>query len=645
MAHLTRAELKEQPPVPPDADVVVVGAGMSGLYVTWRLLREDPTLRICILDKLDRTGGRLDSDVIDVDGAEVKEEEGGMRFTFDTMDDLMSLFLILGLDDQIVPFPMNSGGANRLYFRARPFTNADSARDDFAVWSDLYNLQPDERGLNPKTIIDTVFNRILAANPQFDQRPDPRPPEFWQAFRLDCQWNDVSLKDWTLWGLLDEMGYSNECITLLYRLLGFNGTFLSEMNAGEAFQLLEDFPSEPQFKTLSNGFSALPNALVREIGGEHIHLDTSVDRIDAADGGGYALTYSTRHDETVTTGVITAPRVVLGLPRLALEQLFISSDARNRLDSTRAEHLWNTLQTTTNQALLKINLYYSTAWWGNQPSGEPPVSFGPNFSDLPLGTVYPFYAIDPAVFAALEYEQWLAQSGHEPSPAVRAKLDEIAAGKFEKQAALTIYCDYLNINFWRALQQSGDLFDSPLQRVVSGTDPQTVYPASEAVVDAATRLFGLLFNTNDVPRPVLTSARIWSGTTSLGAPPAEQFGFGVHQWGLHADDRQVMADLVEPLTGLYTCGEAFSDYQGWVEGALRSADKVLAAGFGLDPISEVYTRETGRASSEAIKESYAIRAAAMIREYVDPDFEATPQPAPAASPSPFRVQLTYSDRK
>ena len=98
---------------------------MSGLYVAWRLLQQDNPPRIVILDKNNRTGGRLDSDVVHFpDHADVKEEEGGMRFTFDLMDDLMALFAILGIDDQIVPFPMNSGGNNRLLFRDRPFDNA-----------------------------------------------------------------------------------------------------------------------------------------------------------------------------------------------------------------------------------------------------------------------------------------------------------------------------------------------------------------------------------------------------------------------------------------------------------------------------------------------------------------------------------------
>lgn len=56
---------------------------------------------------------------------------------------------------------------------------------------------------------------------------------------------------------------------------------------------------------------------------------------------------------------------------------------------------------------------------------------------------------------------------------------------------MTIYCDFVNINFWRALQGNGELFDSELQRKYTEQKPQTVYAASRAVVREATRLFKL----------------------------------------------------------------------------------------------------------------------------------------------------------
>lgn len=653
MAHLTHAELAHEKAIPEKTDIIVIGAGMAGLYATWRILRENPDQEIFIFDKLNRTGGRLDSDLIEFEGNEtIKEEEGGMRFTFDIMEDLMSLFLILGIDDQIIPFPMNSGGNNRLYFRGHSFTNSDAEANNYSVWEELYNLNASEQGINPRTIINTVFNRILDTNPEFTDRPDNRTPKFWQDFRLECQWNGVKLKDWSLWNLLTEMGYSNECVTMLYRLSGFNGTYLSQMNAGEAYQLLGDFPADVQFRTLENGFSTLPNALVTAIGKERIFLKTDLESIDKIEGGeGYTLKYTTVDTNNCQRiGTVQAGKVILCLPRLALEKLFINSNGFNKLDGNMSEKLWDTLQTTTNQALLKINLYYDKAWWGNGISGQPSVAFGPSFSDLPLGSVYPFYSIDKETFAGLEYQDWLSQHGQEVPDHLKTHLDRIDNKKYSLPAALTIYCDYLNINFWKALQKNGPLFTSTLQEKFNKEKPQTLYAASQAVVREATKFFQSLYNTHYVPQPTLTSARIWDGRTRFDDEPSEQFGYGVHQWGLHADDKQVISDLVEPLENLYTCGEAYSDYQGWVEGALRSADLVLEKGFNMKPISEVYKDEHKVCSTEAIKASYKKRSTEMIRKYIDPEFnpDAEPEDSDAQGASKqksFGVSLTYFDKK
>lgn len=656
MAHYTLKQLLHDKQIPQTAEIVVIGAGMAGLYTTWRILKENPGQEIFIFDRLNRTGGRLDSDLVKFkDGDFVKEEQGGMRFTFENMDNLMSLLLMMRIDDQVVPFPMDSGGNNRLYFRGKSFTNSDAKQDNYSIWEKLYNLDAPERGINPKTIINTVFNRILDVNPDFIQRPDNRTPEFWQDFRLECQWKGVKLKDWTLWNLLSDMEYSNECITLLYRVFGFNGPFLSQMNAGVAYQLLEDFPSDPQFKTLENGFSTLPNALVDKIGKERIFLKTHLESIDKIEGEeDYTLKYTTVDKSgNSIPGTVRAKKVILCLPRLALEKLFINSNALNKLNGDCSKKLWSTLQTTTNQPLLKINLYYEKAWWGNKITGQPPVAFGPNFSDLPLGSVYPFYSIDDKeAIAALEYQNWLKNNHKQLPEDLKKKVENINNKKYQKPAALTIYTGYLNINFWKALQHNGAKFDSPMQKEYNEMEPQVLYPASEAVVREATKFFKALFNTHYVPQPILTSARIWQGSIAFNDEPSEQFGYGVHQWALQADDKQVMTDLVEPLENVYTCGEAYSDFQGWVEGALRSADLVLEKGFDLEPISKVYKAEYDKSPSDAINKNYQERVSEMIREYIDPDFaDAQLENSDCADgtytseQNSFGVSLTYFDQK
>ena len=191
------------------------------------------------------------------------------------------------------------------------------------------------------------------------------------------------------------------------------------------------------------------------------------------------------------------------------------------------------------------------------------------------------------------------------------------------------------------MQENGPLFDSRMQRHFTGQSPQTLFASSLAVVEAATGFFKQLFNTNYIPAPVLTSTRIWDGSARFDLPSDERFDFGVHQWGLHADDKQVIAYLTEPLENLYVCGEAFSDYQGWVEGALRSANLVLAKGFNLKPINVVYQEEHKITPSAAITASYAKNAAILIRKYIDPKFDEGCEKELAALKGPSQAARTY----
>jgi len=645
MTHLNlkSALLKTKKNVPEKVGTLIVGAGMSGLYNAWRL-REECNEDVVIFEQSWRTGGRLDSDVIDFGTEKVKEEEGGMRFTFDSMDNLMALFMLLDLDKDIVPFPMKGSGSNRLCFRGRSFNQAISATDNYAIWKELYNLSPSEQNINPSSIINTVFNRILAANPQFKERPEIRTPEFWQKFRLECQWNGIPLNKWTLWNLYTDMGYSKECINLLYGLAGFNGTFLSTMNAGEAYQLLEDFPSDPDFKTLKNGFSTLPNALAEKIGGERIFLNTVVNSIEELGKDGCLVCYTHKDEKgKITTGKIKAAKVILCIPRLPLEKLFNKSNALNKLEPSKAEKLWDTLQTTTNQPLLKINLYFDKAWWGTNLTGQEAVGYGPNFSDLPTGSVYPFYAIDEPLIAGLEYERLMQTEGKPIPPALKPKLQAISDSKYNKPAALTIYCDFMNINFWKALQGNGPMFTSKMQEKYNKQEPQVIFPASQAVVDAAIGFFKQIFSTNYIPDPVLTSARIWQGSSLFNVEPSEQFDYGVHQWGLNADDKEVMKYMTQPFDQipLYTCGESYSDYQGWVEGALRSANLVHDRAYGLKSIADKYKKDHGTTAPEAVSKSYAAYSSKLINKYILNEKELMKSVASGTEENHFHPEKQY----
>ena len=54
--------------LPENAEVLIVGAGAAGLYCAYRLLKEGKSKDVVIVERLNRIGGRLDTDLIKVKG-------------------------------------------------------------------------------------------------------------------------------------------------------------------------------------------------------------------------------------------------------------------------------------------------------------------------------------------------------------------------------------------------------------------------------------------------------------------------------------------------------------------------------------------------------------------------------------------------
>ena len=59
-------------------DIVCVGAGISGLYLAYKLMNENPEKSIILIDKLDRVGGKLIS--VPLEGVKYEAEGCAMRF-------------------------------------------------------------------------------------------------------------------------------------------------------------------------------------------------------------------------------------------------------------------------------------------------------------------------------------------------------------------------------------------------------------------------------------------------------------------------------------------------------------------------------------------------------------------------------------
>ena len=286
--------------------------------------------------------------------------------------------------------------------------------------------------------------------------------------------------------------------------------------------------------------------------GGTIHLNINVNGISKSEDGGYelALSKTVSNDKNfpfeADEVTIQSSKIIVAIASNAMQRLFVNSPVLREAEN--AKQIWEDVHSIVNMRLLKINLYFEKPWWRDGDTGQPAIDFGPSFTDLPINAVYPFYPVD-------------GPSNGNP-------------------AALTIYCDYNNTNYWQGLQNVKPLFTSDLQEEHSES-PQVLFAASQAVVDEAIKQFKQLFKTHVVPDPVMTSYRNWDGE--------DNFGYAYHQWGQNTNDREVISRMTTlvPDECIYSCNEAWSDMQGWVNGSLRSTDLVLAE-FELEKITDMF---------------------------------------------------------
>ena len=96
---------------------------------------------------------------------------------------------------------------------------------------------------------------------------------------------------------------------------------------------------------------------------------------------------------------------------------------------------------------------------------------------------------------------------------------------------------------------------------------------SRAMIDEVTRQLSALHQT-EVPPPHTALYRNWS---------LDPYGAAWHFWNPHNRSWEVMARLRQPVPGanVHLCGEAYSASQGWVEGAINTAERVLDTQFGM----------------------------------------------------------------
>jgi monoamine oxidase len=542
---------------PPDYDVAVVGAGISGVYTAWRLLtgqpahdsdvarwRGDGRLKVALFEQSDRIGGRLLS-ARPPGLPDTTAELGGMRYvsTQHRVAALVEKVFRLRHHQQIVEEDNNIG-----FLRGR-LLRMSQLRDPLAL---PYYLDPGEaawlaagRGKSPADLIGRALTRLM---PDINERQkDGTLGDYLSAVKLAHFPGEGRAKLWQhgFWNLLaKEMspdGYAAARATIGYDSLQGNSNALDMTR--EAFA----FAPGVEYRMVDQGYELLPWKLAeafKEAGGT-IKKKRSLTYFDANDTAGVKLAFDNG------LAPVTARAVVLAMPRRSLELL---QGPKGR---------WKTFQSTLaavmSVPLFKLFLLYDECWW--QDAG---VTRGRSLTDLPLRQCY----------------YWpVGRSGG------------CVPGRSDKGLVMA-YDDLRNVSFWNGLRKPAPPHEDdsdhwqPLNRdSVSQLSPGGSYDdqltanwcerrATTAMALELHRQLMVMHGAVKAPNPIDAAYMDWS---------EDPYGGGVHFWNPGINSAECVLSMTEPMQGFpcYLCGEAYSTEQTWVEGALETAEIVLQKRLGL----------------------------------------------------------------
>ena len=530
-------------------DVAIVGGGVSGLYCGWRIVNAWPGKRVKLFEMSGRVGGRLLS-VTPPKLPNTRCELGGMRYT--TTQPLIRSLVENKFQFETYPFPV-SRPENLAYLRGCRMQRAE-LEDPRNI---PYKLTPQERSAeNFKNLFVYTLNKVIPGLK--DKKTTEERRELLKTASVD----GVSVADLGFWNLIVQ-GLSNEGYRFTLESSGYDTIGLN-WNAVDTILLnLDDLSPGIAYKSLVGGYELVPAKLCEEFehAGGKVLLNQRLASFDSAalPGGekGVRLKFEPQAGSDKPLEIM-ARHLILAMPRRSLELLEQSGPIFAPPSEELRKNIQKWIRSVTPIPLFKMFLAFETEWWKTLG-----ITQGQSVTDLPIRQCY----------------YWPKQG---------------ADLKSEPGVMLATYNDTLNINFWEGYRESQpgkwvtDFLESEHRgpsfflHAESAKQPKwpghrqlksrslgnwNDYPCPKPLIAEMVRELSLLHDFA-VPQPYAAAFKDWSD---------DPFGGGVNFWNIHERSWEVIPHMIRPNqeVPVYICGEAYSDTQGWVEGALRTAEKVL----------------------------------------------------------------------
>ncbi len=603
------------------ADIVIVGGGISGLYCAWRLAHSEKyrDRTVLVLEASDRLGGRIET--WQPRGTGFNAEFGPMRFERKVQPRFKALTDQLGI-------------------AFSPFGGPTAGDDDWP----LYDVAVDENHLDSLQLLKLGLLRIFGKQKESVSAVDNwikslTEKDFCKVRRTQPGTRDkVKLHQQGFWNALSDV-LSHQSILKIRDQGTFYHLLPENPNAAEwAIWWLRNFkPSAADMEGIQGGSDQVVQRLLDSFKDTKVKTRCSreVTRIvRRRKGSGLVI------EQRDGTRVTAASHLILALPQLPLTKLSTAfpDDVKEALASviafpllkvffvvenprwtpntpaqtragtlpTREIHYYPTEgeekdQGQDDQRKLGMVMLYtdrpSTQYWAHYVPGYltgEPIYHATTYEeeeetcDERLVSRFAKYLAADAEAHAHEVERGFADAkarAHEVEDAVSERLSPASTREDNEtvgDVAQTLHTSVANLlrrylppwAFERLVVTGGVRDDETFQHLESRVVPEVFNEEDQRI-------------TEDEVKEKYEHAVIACGIRDWGREP---FGGACHVWKPGSRSEDLMGRLQAfSLDGskrskrnLHVCGEAYSDYQGFIEGALRSADRALAT-MGLPP--------------------------------------------------------------